>query len=198
MNKLLGFYELRDSTLPSIPWKIYKPGTKLSDEYLWTIRSAVLEGDDLNLPRSIGKSAKESVEFANDLYNKLGDKGIVIYYHYFVARKSSTLEVALGFTSIEAVADDLWNLVTDHKLDVSLTYDMEDNLIASVGNKDFLGSQELDDLLANANKVRKLFRDYLLEGKSVLLEWSLASNYLVFEGQDEDDCYLVFYEARTI
>ena len=172
----------------------------MSDEYLWTIRSAVLEGDDLNLPRSIGKSAKESVEFANDLYNKLGDKGIVIYYPYFVARKSGTLEVALGFTSIEAVADDLWNLVTDHKLDVSLTYDMEANLIASVGNKDFLGSQELDDLLANANKVRKLFRDYLLEGKSVLLEWSLATNYSVFKESDDDDndCYLVFYEARTI
>ena len=143
MNKLLGFYELRDSPLPSIPWRIYKPGTKLSDEYLWTIRSAVLEGDDLNLPRLVGKSSKESVEFADDLYYKLGDRGTVIYYPYFVARKSGTLEVSLESITVEAVAEDLWNLVTDHKLDVSLTYDKKDNLISSVGDRDFLDSGEL-------------------------------------------------------
>ena len=49
MNKLMGFYELRELSIPTIPWKEYFPGVELSDEFLWTIRSAVNHGDDLNL-----------------------------------------------------------------------------------------------------------------------------------------------------
>ena len=60
MNKLMGFYELRELSIPTIPWKEYFPGVELSDEFLWTIRSAVNHGDDLNLPRLVGKTAGEA------------------------------------------------------------------------------------------------------------------------------------------
>ena len=112
MNKLMGFLELKEMMLPSIPWKQYTGNEELSDDFLWTIRSAVYRGDDLNLPRSVGKDADESKKFADDLLRKINDNGMVIYYPYFVAKKSGTLEVRRDCVVIEAVKDDLWNLVT--------------------------------------------------------------------------------------
>ena len=52
MNKLLGFYELRDSSLPVVPWKEYNPKTtKFKGNNLWTIRTALNKGNDVNLPK---------------------------------------------------------------------------------------------------------------------------------------------------
>ena len=79
MNKLMGFYELKESSLPTIPWQLYTPSVQLDNTKLWTIRSAVNRGDDLNLPRLVGKNAVEAKQFADNLYEKLRDKGIVIY-----------------------------------------------------------------------------------------------------------------------
>ena len=47
MNKLMGFLELKEMSLPSIPWKQYTGNEKLDEKYLWTIRSAVYRGEDL-------------------------------------------------------------------------------------------------------------------------------------------------------
>ena len=44
MNKLMGFFELKDLNLPTIPWKEYKKGMKLDSSLLWTVRSAVYRG----------------------------------------------------------------------------------------------------------------------------------------------------------
>lgn len=197
MNKLMGFYELKDSSLPSIPWKLYDPSVHLDENILWTIRSAVNRGNDLNLPRLVGKDASDAKIFADDLYYKIGKNGIVIYYPYFKAHKSGTLNVFGDKFVIEAVSEDLWNLVTEHNLDMSVTYDFEMNTLSTYGNTNFLSSDEFNELYSNAKKIKSMYRDELLEGKSILLEWSLASacdkNYV-----SVGDIYLVFYEVRTI
>lgn len=59
MNKLMGFYELKNMQLPSIPWAEYTGNEPFSEQLLWTVRSAVFHGDDLNLPRIVGVTAKE-------------------------------------------------------------------------------------------------------------------------------------------
>lgn len=196
MNKLMGFYELRELSIPTIPWKEYKPGTGLSDEYLWTIRSAVNYGNDLNLPRLVGKSAREANIFADDLYRKLNGKGIVIYYPYFIAHKSGTLNVYYDKTVIEAVKDDLWNLVTDQNLDVSLVIDKQDNIISSYGDTKLLSGEELNKLIMYSKKIFGIYRNEILEGNTVLLEWSFASSCNK-EMQPVGESYLVFYEVRT-
>lgn len=196
MNKLMGFYELRDLAIPTIPWKEYIPGTKLSDEYLWTIRSAVNYGNDLNLPRLVGKPAHEAISFANDLYKRLNGRGIVIYYPYFIAHKSGTLNVLGDKTVIEAVKDDLWNLVTDQNLDVSLVIDKYDNIISSYGDLELLSSDELKTLIMYSKKILRIYRNEIIEGNTVLLEWSFASSCNK-EMHPIDNPYLVFYEVRT-
>lgn len=196
MNKLMGFLELKNMRLPSIPWKQYTGNEELDDNFLWTIRSAVYRGDDLNLPRSVGKSAKESKEFADSLLMKIRDSGMVIYYPYFTAKKSGTLEVRRDAIIIEAVKEDLWNLVTYSKRAVTIIYhDCREP--EYIGDCDFLSLEEQQQILKYVPEIRKLFRDDLLQGKSALLEWSYALN-CDFQKHTVGNEYLVFYEARTV
>lgn len=196
MNKLMGFLELKEMRLPSIPWKQYTGTEILGDDFLWTIRSAVYRGDDLNLPRSIGKRSKESQEFANKLLRKLENKGIVVYYPYFIAKKSGTLEVRNNSIVIEAVNEDLWNLVTYSDRDVTIIFH-DQSAPQFIGNSSFLNRNELDELLKHVPEIKKIFRDDLLEGKAALLEWSYAISCDKNKEPINDE-YLVFYEARTV
>ena len=196
MNKLMGFLELKEMSLPSIPWRQYTGEEKLDDNYLWTIRSAVYRGDDLNLPRSVGKNAEESKKFADALLEKMSDRGMVIYYPYFIAKKSGTLQVQRERSIVEAVKDDLWNLVTYSDCEVTVIYDNNQEA-QYIGNKDFLDEEEKQQLLKHVPEIRKLFRDDLLQGKSALLEWSYALS-CNNKREPVDDKYLVFYEARTV
>lgn len=193
----MGFYELKESSLPTIPWQLYTPSVQLDNTKLWTIRSAVNRGDDLNLPRLVGKNAIEAKQFADNLYEKLRDKGIVIYYPYFIAHKSGTLNVFYDKTIVEAVKKDLWNLVTLQDVDVSIKFDSEMNITDIHGNVNFFEVKEINELLSNVKKIRHMFREDLLEGKSILLEWSYASNCNT-NNEVVDEQYLVFYEARSI
>lgn len=173
MNKLMGFLELKEMSLPSIPWKQYTGNEKLDEKYLWTIRSAVYRGEDLNLPRLVGEDAENATKFADNLFHKLGNNGMVIFYPYFIANKSGTLEVKRNSVIIEAVKSDLWNLVTYSDHEVTIIY--HDNQEPEyMGNKNFLKTNEKEQLLKYVPEIRKLFKDDLLEGKSALLEWSFA------------------------
>nr|WP_243101687.1 hypothetical protein [uncultured Blautia sp.] len=197
MNKLMGFLELNDMSLPSIPWKQYTGHEELSKDFLWTIRSAVYRGDDLNLPRSIGKNASDSKKFADQLILDMKDNGMVIYYPYFIANKSGTLEVRMDSVIIEAVKKDLWNLVTYSDREVTIIADIYGNSKKIIGNDTFLSEYEQNELYKHVPEIRKLFRDELFQGKSILLEWSFAQSCDTNENPVGDE-YLVFYEARTI
>lgn len=195
MNKLLGFYELKNSSLPTIPWREFQEDVELDKDILWTIRTAVTSGSDINLPRAVGYDAVSAKAFATDLKKKLRDDGLVIYYPYFIAEKSGNINIFQDKVVIEAVKDDLWNLVTYSDCEVTVVIKGEE--IDYIGNKNFISESELNELLRNANKAKAMFRDSLLEGKSALLEWSYAyqCNY---NKEKIGDKYLVFYEARTV
>lgn len=195
MNKLMGFFELQRMSLPVIPWKEYTGREILADEMLWTIRSAVFHGDDLNLPRLVGANSKDAKRFADQLLGRLGDKGIVIFYPYFIANKSGTIEIRQNKIVIEAVKYDLWNMVTLSHRDV--TIQLEGNQEIIDGNNQFLSKSEKEQILSNVSEVRKVFRGELVEGKSILLEWSFAQN-CDLEKNPLGDEYLIFYEARTV
>lgn len=191
----MGFYELKSMNLPSIPWREYDASVELSNDKLWTIRSAVYKGDDLNLPRMIGEIGDIAKEFADLLLQKLQNKGMVIYYPYFIANKSGTLNVFRSNIVIEAVKADLWNLVTYSDRDVTIRIDDKEEIID--GNANFITSDEKNEILRYVPEIRRLFRDELIEGKSILLEWSFAQDSSADKKVIGDE-YLVFYEARTV
>lgn len=196
MNKLMGFMELREMRLPSVPWKQYTGEEEFSDDYLWTVRSAVYRGNDLNLPRSVGENSEISKMFADQLLKKINNNGIVVYYPYFIAKKSGTLEVKIDKTIIEAVENDLWNLVTYSNCEVTIITNFDGNK-TFFGNKNFLDIEEQERIYKHIPEIRRLFRDDLLQGKSALLEWSFAQSCDVNKNPIGED-YLVFYEARTV
>lgn len=195
MNKLMGFFELRDSSLPTIPWQEYTGTETLRPDLLWTVRSAVYRGADQNLPRKVGVKAEEAEIFAKGLRDRLKDAGMVIYYPYFIANKSGTLNVFRDRAIIEAVSRDLWNLVTYS--DRAVTYEFSEKGITADGDRTFLSEEELTQITREIPTIRKNFRNELLEGKSILLEWSLAQNSNV-NGRPEGEEFLVFYEMRTV
>lgn len=195
MNKLMGFYELKDMDIPSIPWKEYTGKEILDADFLWTIRSAVFRGNDLNLPRLVGGTAVEAKDFADKLYAEMKDRGIVIYYPYFLANKSGNLNVYNNRIVIEAVKNDLWNLVTYN--DVEVTIDIRQDGTYINGNGGFLSESEQNIIMSNVPVIRRAFRDEMIEGGSVLLEWSFAQKSDIRKipvGKE----FLVFYEARTL
>lgn len=195
MNKLLGLFDLKDSGLPTIPWKEYEERSVLDENILWSVRTAVHRGNDLNLPRFIGVTADEAVSFAKNTKNKYRENGMIIYYPYFIAEKSGNINIFQNKVIIEAVKEDLWNLVTNFDRDVTIEVSADN--IHYDGNKTFISENELNELLLNARKAKKMFREELLEGKSAMLEWSFA--YMSdLEKKRHGEKYLVFYEARTI
>jgi len=196
MNKLEGFFELDKTGLPSVPWKKYDFGIPLDENLLWTIRSAVLFGNDLNLPRKVGVPAEEAKRFADNLTVKINDNGMVVYYPYFIADKSGVMEVALNKVVIEAVKDDLWNLVTHNNKDVTVIYD-NDVVTELIGKKDFLDEAEISELLSYSYRVKKRFRDLLYEGKSIFLEWSYSFCSDINKNPIGER-HLVFYEIRSV
>jgi len=194
MNKLMGFYELREMSLPSIPWKEYTPDVELDPNILWTIRTAVYKGKDLNLPRKVGVDSIKAKRFGDKIYNELIDIGMVIYYPYFVAKKSGNLNVYQNKVVIEAVKNDLWNLVSlsDREVTIIINEGIHYN-----GNAEFLEKEEIKSLMNHVPEIRKLFRSELISGENILLEWSYAFNCDI-NARPIGNKYLVFYEARTI
>lgn len=194
MNKLAGFYELRASQLPTIKWEKYDSDTQFDEKLLWTIRSAVFIGDDFNLPRAVGVNSYEAKKKASEIKKVIGDNGIVIYYPYFIAQKSGTLNVFNDKLIIEAVKQDLWNLVTYSDRNVTIIIDDKETQI--YGQEDFISEKEIEEFKKYANIVKRMYRKEFLQGKDLLLEWSYAYDTDVNETRIGDR-YLVFYEVRT-
>ncbi len=198
MNKYMGFYELREINIPTVPWMLFDESTKLEDNVLWTIRVAVGSGNDLNLPRAVGVDSQEAMRKGREFLSSYSDKGIVVYYPYFIAQKSGVIEVASQRTVVEAVKDDLWNLVTYGKRDLTAIIPVScDEGCSFSGDKDFLSCCEMKELLRYGMAIRGRFREDIIEGKSILAEWSYAYN--TDERKEPiGERYLVFYELRSV
>lgn len=195
INKLNGFYELKKLGVPSVKWEKYTTDTKFDNDKLWTVRVAVQKGNDMNLPRAVGVSAKEAKKFAEKISKKLNDNDLIIYYPYFIAEKSGIMKISQSRYVIEAVEKDLWNLATDGRRDQTII--IKNDVIEKYGEKELLNDKEIEELKKEGRKVKGKFRNDLIQGRSVLMEWSLAVE-TDSTGQKKGEPYLVFYECRTI
>ena len=195
MNKLEGLYELRRLSIPTIDWKCYEAGTQLDDKYLWTVRMATYSGNDLNLPRMLGENAEKSQRFACEMLDKMGNRGIVIYYPYLLAEKSGNLQISSSRVIIEAVKGDLGSLLNGRLVDV--TYIWEGNVNRSYGNKYFLKKVEREQILSYVEYLRRKYLQYLIQGLELQLEFSFAYD-CTRQGEKEGKRKLFFFEIRTV
>jgi hypothetical protein len=212
MNKYMGFYEMKGINFPTVPWRLFTPEAVLDDGLLWSVRVAVENSSDLNLPRAIGVNAEEAMRQGCGFLDNYQGKGIVIYYPYFIAQKSGVLDIDCRRTVIEAVEKDLWNLVTYGRKNVSIILPFEtsgggDGHFGDrdflgrdgqyFGDRGFLGRDEISELLGYGSVLRGRFRGELSEGGSILAEWSYAYHTDI-KHEPIGDRYLVFYELRGL
>ena len=195
INKLMGFYELKDMDVPTVPWNKYSKEAALDGSMLWTVRVALKSGIDVHLPRAVGVTAAVAVEKADTFLQMYGDNGMVIYYPYFIADKSGVIDIKNDRTIIEAVEKDLWNLVTHGHKNVTIAF--ERSSCSYDGDQDFLSEEELGLLLDSSNRVKSYYRGLLSEGKSIIMEWSFAYNTDI-DRRPQGEKYLVFYELRSV
>jgi hypothetical protein len=200
MNKYMGFYEMKGIHLPIVPWHLFTQDTVLDNGLLWSVRVAVENSSDLNLPRAIGVNASEAMRQGCEFLGNYQGKGIVIYYPYFIAQKSGVLDIDCRRTVIEAVEKDLWNLVTYGRKNVSIIVPFEttdENDVQYFGDRDFLGDGEINELLRHGSVLRGRFRGELSEDGSILAEWSYAYS-TDMKHEPIGERYLVFYELRGL
>ena len=131
------------------------------------------------------------------LLDEYSEKGIVIYYPYFIAQKSGVLDIDSHRTVIEAVGKDLWNLVTLGKKDITVVFPTAGGEPQFYGNKEFLPEKEVEELLRYSDVIRGRFRQELIEGKNIFAEWSYAYSTDV-KNKPIGDVYIVFYELRGL
>lgn len=195
MNKLSGFYELKNLNIPTVDWVEFTEKTELDSKLLWTIRTSVLKGNDVNLPKRIGVNAAEAEKFGKQMLLKYDTNGLIIYYPFFLAKKSGTLMISKDSTIIDAVKGDLWNLVNDNFIDTHLVLDANSSVISE--NNNFLTKSELSNLTRYVPVIRHSFYRSLSVNESVLLEWSFACKSSL-DKKEVGDYKLMFYEVRTV
>lgn len=196
MNKLMGFLELREANLPCVNWKKFEEDSVLDANKLWTVRCALYRGNDISLPRMVGKSASECMEFARSCSKRFRDNGLIVYYPYFIADKSGTLIVTGNNVTIEAVSGDLWNMVDNGKRDITIHINTSSGTAIVEGSTDFISESERKELEKCILKVKTAFKNEIFSNRGVLLEWSFARD-CDFSGKPVGNPYLVFYEARS-
>ncbi len=197
MNKLEGFYELSRMNIPTVPWRHFTGKEELDPNKLWTVRVAIQQGKDFNLPRAIGVTADEAFSKGKEYLAQFAENDLVIYYPYFIAVKSGVIDIQENRTIIEAVDKDLWNLTTRGHKDLTIIVNHLENDTSRYGNAAFLTEDEINELLQYAAKIRSLHRTSIFANSSVLVEWCYAYNTnsnLELIGNK----YLVFIECRTI
>jgi hypothetical protein len=200
MNKFMGFYELKGINLPTVPWRLFTRDSVLDPDLLWTVRVAVENSGDLNLPRAVGVRADEALQRGRELLDLYEGRGIVIYYPYFIAQKSGVLQVDCRKTVIEAVDRDLWNLVTYGQKNMTAIFPCrasEEEGVQFFGEENFLQKEEIDQLLGCGAILRGRFRGEISEGKAILAEWSYAYSTDI-NREVIGERYLVFYELRGV
>jgi len=188
VNKLFGFYQLRKLGIPSVPWQEFTAETKLDPNQLWTIRSAVLQNNDFNLPRAVGVTAAEAELKAKQLKKEYD---LVIYYPYFVAEKSGVISATDEQIVIEACYADLWNLVTANKVDARV--EIKKDRCCITGDEGLLTEEEIKELAKYTWRARQKMQAY----REIILEWSYAFSSDLAK-QPIGERYLVFYECRGI
>lgn len=195
MNKLQGFYELNSLGIPTVPWNKFDENTLLDSDMLWTIRTAVLEGDDFNLPRAVGVSNEIAKVKYEAFSKKLNNDDLIIYYPFFVADQSGVIDISKDKIIIEACKSDLWNLINKGLREV--TYIITNEGLSFDGHFEFLSDGQIKELTKYVPLIKNKYRDQLFGGKSVILEWSYAFDSST-DRNPVGDKYLVFYELRII
>lgn len=192
MNKYYGLLELRYLKLPCIKWREYSDEIFLDPKYKWTVRVANRYGKDTSLPHKIGVSALDAHKTARDWKNKFD---LVIISEFFKAKISGNLLITYNSVIIEWVYGNSTDLTRQGALEENIQVIYHED----IRNKEVLLNKKIFlKLMQHAVYVKNKYLEKLLDGKVIILEWSIID----CEGNVAECCYieneLIFYDFRIV
>lgn len=184
---------LESTGLPTVPWKIFDENAVMDSNRLWTVRTALIKGNDVSLPRYVGVNGEEAYRKAKEIKEQIGDNSIVFYYPFFIAETSGVIMTTPERKIIiEVCREDLWNLVdkqiVDLRIEASVT---EPNFKVTPEGSDLLSVKQMGELISMARRQYQKTR-----GQYAWAEWSYAYESDLNK-KPASERYLVFYQLNS-
>ncbi|BBF45146.1 hypothetical protein lbkm_3905 [Lachnospiraceae bacterium KM106-2] len=195
MHVLQNSYLLSHLDLPTIPWQQGFLSTEFDQHMLWTVKNEPVSAEIGLIEGKIGVTAKEAKEFVKHQYDNLGEKRVVLYYPYYTATKSGTIDLNQERSVIEAVEGKIENLSKKHRVDVTMIF--RDNDLEIVGNDKFLSEDETLTLIDYCRELKSRCAADLDYGKNIILYWSIVSETKV-NMIPKDKTNLIFTKLKII
>jgi hypothetical protein len=122
-------------------------------------------------------------------------QSVVVEYPYFVSEICGNIKITLNRIFVEIVRYDIWNSYIDGKKDTIIL--TNDKFMRHIKKDDLLDETEIREILKEGKKLKTRYKKYLLDGKSIMLEWCYAIETDLL-GNKKGDPYLALYDGRII
>lgn len=192
LNKYCGLLELKYLGLPCVEWKEYYNGIFLNSNCKWSVRVANRYGRDTSLPHEIGVSALDAYKFA-DSWNKEYD--LVIVSEYFKAKISGNILITYDDVVIEWTKGNSTDLTRKGIWEEHIRFAYKENVI---DRNVLLNRTILSKLIHYATYIRNKYLGNLLEGKAIILEWSIIDFDADITEYHYKENEIIFYDLRIV
>lgn len=172
MYVMQNCYILDCLDLPTIPWKPCQTTKMLDDSILWTVKNEPFYKEEGKICGCIGVTAKEAMNYILSEYKNIEKRRILIYYPYYTAVKSGTIDLSYDRLVIEAVEGKIENLKKKHRVDETMIFYDDD--IEIFGEEHFLTNSETLSLIDYTKALRKRCSHEIEFGKNILFYWSIV------------------------
>ncbi len=192
MNKYVGLLELKHIGIPCIEWQEYSNDIFLDSNCKWTVRVANRYGKDTSLPHKIGVSASDAHITARIWKNKYD---LVIISEFFKAKISGNLLISYNSVVVEWVYGNSTDLTRKGLLEENIQLTFSEDIQSK---NTLLGKSVFSKLMQYAVYIKNKYMENLLDGRAVILEWSITEydRGVVKCNYKEDE--LIFYDFRIV
>lgn len=195
MYVLQNCYILDYLDLPTIPWAPCRTTEALDDTILWTVKNEPYSFNDGKIYGRIGVTSNEAMHYIKSQYQDLGNRRMLIYYPYFTAAKSGTIDLSYDRIVIEAVEGKIENLKKKHRVDETIIFREEE--IEILGDEAFLTKEETLHLIDYAKQLRNRCQNDIAFGRNIIVYWSIVQetrkNMI-----PRDDQKLLFHQIKVL
>ncbi|MDO5520019.1 MAG: hypothetical protein Q4G58_05965 [bacterium] len=195
MYVLQNSYILDYLDLPTIPWEQCYTTSTLDDSILWTVKNEPYGEKQGKIYGRIGITSNEAKAYISSEYKNLEHKRMLIYYPYYTATKSGTIDLSYDRIVIEAVEGKIENLKKKHRVNETIIF--RDESIEIFGDEDYMTKEETLTLIDYAKQLKKRASTELEFGKNLIFYWSFVQetkrNMI-----PRDETRLLFHQIKVL
>ncbi len=195
MYVLQNSYILDYLDLPTIPWEPCHTTATLDDSILWTVKNEPYQPNQGKIYGRIGITSSEAKAYISSEYSNLKHKRMLIYYPYYTAVKSGTIDLSYDRIVIEAVEGKIENLKKNHRVNETIIFRQDS--IEIFGDEDYMTREETLTLIDYAKQLKKRAATEIEFGKNLIFYWSIVQetkrNMI-----PRDETKLLFHQIKVL